>query len=223
MTRWRCCSTARRRGGSRSRATSFSGAAATRPSRQTTSGCQCGRRNLNCSRGHCQEKVAAAYDSEASPAARQDGAAAMPAPPAPALVTVIPTRRPVSGWCRPGPQLTCDGGGAAGRAGTVVRAAVLYRRLLDGWVQRRVRQACRRAGFSHVVGYAAAASLGAVEVDSLLDAASHGPADRWHPVEPDGGPARPRPMSSWRRVLIGVTRAADRARAMACRSPFTSH
>ena len=68
----------------------------------------------------------------------------------------------------------------------LVRAAVLYRWPLDGWVKGRVRRVCKRAGFSHVLGYAASSSLGAVEVDTLLDAASHGPAGCWHLVVPVG-------------------------------------
>ena len=34
-------------------------------------------------------------------------------------------------------------------------------------------------GFSHVVRYGPRSALGAAMVDSLLDAASHGPAGRW--------------------------------------------
>ena len=55
----------------------------------------------------------------------------------------------------------------------------------------RVRRVCRRGGFSHVVGYAASSSLGAVAVDSLLDAASNGPAGRWHQLVLMGRPAGP--------------------------------
>ena len=62
---------------------------------------------------------------------------------------------------------------------------------LEGWVGGRVRRVCRRAGFSHVVGYASSSSLGAGEVDTLLDAASHGPAGRWHLLVPAGRLARP--------------------------------
>ncbi len=73
---------------------------------------------------------------------------------------------------------------------------MLYRWPLEGWVAGRVRRVCRRGGFSHVVGYASSESqspLGAVVVDSLLDAASHGPAGRCvHLLVPAGrhvGPA----------------------------------
>jgi hypothetical protein len=41
-----------------------------------------------------------------------------------------------------------------------------------------------RLRFSHVVGYAASSSLGEGAVDSLLDAASHGPAGPWHQLVP---------------------------------------
>ena len=55
-----------------------------------------------------------------------------------------------------------------------------------GWVQERIRRVCRRAGFSHVVICTDSSSslLGAVEADTLLDAASHGQASRWHLLVP---------------------------------------
>ena len=65
---------------------------------------------------------------------------------------------------------------------------MLYRWPVEGWVLGRVRRGCGRAGFSHVVGYAASSTLGAVEVDTLLDALSHGPAGRWHLLVPTGRP-----------------------------------
>jgi len=65
---------------------------------------------------------------------------------------------------------------------------VLYRWPLEGWVQGRVCRVCRRAGFSHVVGYTSSSPLGAAAVDTLLDAASHGPAGRWHLLVPAGQP-----------------------------------
>ena len=69
----------------------------------------------------------------------------------------------------------------------LVRAVVLYRWPLDGWVQGRVRRVCRRAGFSHVVGYAASSSLGAVEVDTLLDSGRCGVARAGGPLASLGG------------------------------------
>ncbi len=48
----------------------------------------------------------------------------------------------------------------------------------DGWVLGLVHSVCRpgRNCFSHVVGYAASSPLGALEVDTLLNTASYGPA-----------------------------------------------
>ena len=57
--------------------------------------------------------------------------------------------------------------------------AVLYRWPVDGWVRGTVAGHSRTAGFSHVVHYGRASSLGSAMVPSLLDAASHGPASRW--------------------------------------------
>ncbi len=60
------------------------------------------------------------------------------------------------------------------RAGpALVGAQVLYQWPLEGWVQGRGSSVCKLAGFSHVVGYAAASSLGAMEANSLLDVALH--------------------------------------------------
>ena len=60
---------------------------------------------------------------------------------------------------------------------------------LESWVQGRVRRVCRRAGFSHVVGYTSSSPLGAAAVDTLLDAASHGLAGSWHLLVPAGQPS----------------------------------
>ena len=49
----------------------------------------------------------------------------------------------------------------------------------DGWVRGTVARRSRAHGFSHVVRYCPGSALGAAMVDSLLDAASHGPAGRW--------------------------------------------
>jgi hypothetical protein len=82
-----------------------------------------------------------------------------------------------------------------GFAGAVrVSARVLYLRPLEGWVLGRVRRVCRRADFSHVVGYASLSPLGAVVVASLIDAASHGPWAGW----PLASPGALWPSRSWR-------------------------
>ena len=56
---------------------------------------------------------------------------------------------------------------------------VLYYWSGDGWVRGTVARRSRAQGFSHVVRYGPRSALGAAMVDSLLDAASHGPAGRW--------------------------------------------
>jgi len=124
---------------------------------------------------HCPEKVA---EYESSPAARPQRAVSVapPQPPAPLLA-------PAGFRLATGAELRS---GAA-----LVGAWVLYRWPLEGWVAGRVRRVCRRGGFSHVVGYASSSPLGAVVVDTLLDAASHGPAGRWHLLELAGRPAGP--------------------------------
>jgi hypothetical protein len=71
----------------------------------------------------------------------------------------------------------------------LVGARVLYQWPTDGWVLGRVRRACRRPGFSHVVCYTSSTPLGTAEVDTLLDGASHGPTGRWHLLLPTGGRA----------------------------------
>ncbi len=115
----------------------------------------------------CPEKVA---KFEASPAARHAGAA-VPAPPAPVPAPAL-LQPPVGYLLASAAELRA---GAA-----LVGAPVLYLWPTDGWVRGRVCRVCRKAGFSHVVGYAVSSALGALDVDTLLDAASHGPAGCWH-------------------------------------------
>ena len=122
---------------------------------------------------HCPEKVA---EYESSPAARPQRAVSVAPPPPPA-----PLLAPAGFRLATGAELRS---GAA-----LVGAWVLYRWPLEGWVAGRVRRVCRRGGFSHVVGYASSSPLGAVVVDTLLDAASHGPAGRWHLLVLAGRPA----------------------------------
>jgi hypothetical protein len=128
---------------------------------------------------HCPEKVAE-YDAAAPRrrAALKGRGGALPDPPAPQPVAPAPLLAPT------GFRLALLGelrGGAA-----LVGARVLYQWPADGWVQGRVRRACRRPGFSHVVGYSSSSPLGTAEVDTLLDAASHGPTGRWQLLLPMG-------------------------------------
>ena len=74
-------------------------------------------------------------------------------------------------------------------------AQVLYQWPLEGWVQGRGRSVCKRAGFLHVVGYAAASSLGAMEANSLLDVALHWQAGR-RPLAS--------PTANWPARCVGV-------------------
>ena len=65
------------------------------------------------------------------------------------------------------------GGGARRRAGVLP--------LAGGGLART----CPRIGFTHVVAYGRSSALGAVVVDTLLDAASHGPQGRWLLLQPE--------------------------------------
>ena len=51
----------------------------------------------------------------------------------------------------------------------------------EGWHLERIRRRCRRAPFTHVVGYQAPTAAFAGEVDTLLDPATYGHDDgsRW--------------------------------------------
>ena len=61
----------------------------------------------------------------------------------------------------------------------LIGQAVLYRWPTEGWVRGTVARSTRAAGFTHVVRYGRTSALGSVEIPSLLDGASHGPAGRW--------------------------------------------
>ena len=56
-------------------------------------------------------------------------------------------------------------------------SALLYWWPDEGWQLGRVRRCCRRAPFTHVVGYRPPAAAFAGEVDTLLDPATYG--SRW--------------------------------------------
>jgi hypothetical protein len=128
---------------------------------------------------HCPEKVA---EYEASPSARPAGAA-VPDPPA-HFPAPAPLQPPVGFRLASAAEL---------RARAALEGApVLYLCPTDGWGRGRVRRVCRQAGFSHVVGYAASSALGALDVDTLRDVASHGPAGRWYLLVPAGLPRRRR-------------------------------
>ena len=71
-----------------------------------------------------------------------------------------------------------------GRALTGAR--VLYLWPAEGWQLGRVARLCSREGFSHVVAYGRSSALGAVVVDTLLDAASHGTQGRWRLLLKEG-------------------------------------
>ena len=130
--------------------------------------------------GHCPEKVAE-YEAAAPRrrTARQGRARAEPHSPVPGVSPALQRipdgfRRAMAGEVRVGKAL--------------VGARVMYLWPADGWLQGRVRRVCRRPGFSHVVGYPASSPLGAAEVDTQLDEASHGPAGRWHLLVPADRP-----------------------------------
>jgi hypothetical protein len=131
--------------------------------------------------GHCPEKVAE-YDAAAPRrrAARRGQVGSHPDPPVlpPAPGDPVPLRAP-SGFRLAGPGEVCSGAALAG-------SQVLYLWPADGWLQGRVRRVSKRQGFSHVVSYPASSRLGAAEVDTLLDEASHGPTGRWHLLVPAG-------------------------------------
>jgi hypothetical protein len=137
--------------------------------------------------GHCPEKVAE-YEAAAPRrrAARRGKDGGPPQQPALQAVAPAPLLAP------PGFRLARQREFRDGAA--LVGARVLYQWPTDGWVLGRVRRACRQPGFSHVVGYTSSSPLGMVEVDSLLDAASHGPSGRWHLLVPTDGRA-PRSVS----------------------------
>ena len=129
---------------------------------------------------HCPEKVAE-YDAvaprrrgtrRAVPDAGQTAAppaAPVPAPAPPALPPVAP-----AGFRLATPLEVATGS-------SLLCRAVLFHWQADGWVRGTVARRSRAAGFSHVVRYGprSALRLGAAMVDSLLDAASHGPGGRW--------------------------------------------
>ena len=133
---------------------------------------------------HCQEKVAE-YDAAAPRrhARHRPDPGARPAnvPPAAQDPAPAPGPGPARGWASPGApagfRFAAPSEVLAGAA--LVGQAVLYRWPADGWVRGTVARRSRTAGFSHVVRYRRASSLGPVEAPSLLDVASHGPAGRW--------------------------------------------
>jgi crotonobetainyl-CoA:carnitine CoA-transferase CaiB-like acyl-CoA transferase len=84
---------------------------------------------------------------------------------------------------------------------------VLHRWPLEGWMVGRVKRVCRRVGFSHVVGYASSSPLGAVVVDTLLDAASSGSGCRLEPLAVAGRPTGcPYMASGWSVTCACATR-----------------
>ena len=129
---------------------------------------------------HCPEKVAE-YDA-AAPRRRttRRAAANQPAAP-PARAAGLPSSLVApTGFRLAAPAEVLSGPALVGRA---VR---LFRWPTEGWVRGTVARRSRAAGFSHVVRYGPRSALGAAVVDSLLDAASHGPAGAALP-----GPPRP--------------------------------
>ena len=130
---------------------------------------------------HCRELVAE-YDAIAPTRrnARRPGRAAdvpgpvpdapEPGPAAPAVVPPVPS--PPLGWRLAQPSELITGAALVGRQ-------VLFRWPVDGWVRGKVVRVSRSRGFSHVVAYGPRSVLGSLEVVSLLDAASYGPAGRW--------------------------------------------
>ena len=129
--------------------------------------------------GHCREKVAE-YDTAAPRrrAALRAGAhwrGPRGDPPPPQGRDAAPPQRiprPPPGFRLASPHELVDGRALTG-------ARVLYLWPAEGWQLGRVARLCSREGFSHVVAYGRSSALGAVVVDTLLDAASHGPQGRW--------------------------------------------
>jgi hypothetical protein len=141
---------------------------------------------------HCPEKVA---EFEASPAACHAGAA-VPAPPAPVPAPAL-LQPPVGFRLASAAEL---------RAGAAVLGApMLYLWPTDGWVRGRVRRVCWKAGFSHVVGYAVSSVLGALDVDTLLDAASHRLTRAGRSLAPLGASWPFAAASDWRGRVRGVS------------------
>ena len=139
---------------------------------------------------HCPEKVAE-YDA-AAPRRRttRRAAANQPAAP-PARAAGLPSSLVApTGFRLAAPAEVLSGPALVGRA-------VLFRWPTEGWVRGTVARRSRAAGFSHVVRYGPRSALGAAVVDSLLDAASHGPAGRWTLLFPArlGPPRHRRPAS----------------------------
>ena len=130
---------------------------------------------------HCAEKVAEcdAAAPRCRAARRSRHAAAVPPatlPAAPAPVPVPPPLVAPAGFRLAGPSEVVGGSARA----LVRRAILVFWRTVGcvcGTVARRSRVTV--AGFSHVVRYRPRSALGAAAVDSLLDAASHGPTGRW--------------------------------------------
>ena len=118
--------------------------------------------------GNCQERVAE-YEAIA-PQRRVHRRGDKNGTPVPTLGSAEP-RAPVG--FRFALPLETRGGG------DLVGAQIFYRWPTEGWQRGRVARACPRAGFTHVVAYGRSSALGAVVVDTLLDAASHGPQGRW--------------------------------------------
>ena len=126
---------------------------------------------------HCRELVAE-YDAIAPSrrAARRTAVAAPgPAPDLghrPAVSLAIPAPAPPAGWRLATPGELVSGPALLGRQ-------VLFLWPTDGWVRGTVVRLSRARGFSHVVRYGPQSVLGSLEVVSLLDAESSGPAGRW--------------------------------------------
>ena len=83
----------------------------------------------------------------------------------------------------------------------LVGRAVLFRWQTEGWLRGTVARRSRAAVFSHVVRYGPRSALGAAVVESLLDAASHGPGGRCSSRPASAQARRParRGTDAWRR------------------------
>ena len=124
---------------------------------------------------NCQERVAE-YEA-AAPRRPKALRAHQRAGPAPLAQAAAPLSPPPPLAAAPPPQPPAGWAVAAAGPPPDLGSALLYWWPDEGWQLGRVRRRCRRAPFTHVVGYRPPAAAFAGEVDTLLDPATYG--SRW--------------------------------------------